>query len=296
MKNLICAVLLAATVTSAGAQQKFSSTQEALSALTAAVKAEGHGSLIALLGPGAKNILVSGDPQEDLNARKSFLADLEQKVELVNERGATFLHVGPDGWVFSIPLRESGGQWAFDLKAGEKDLLARRVGRNERKAMEVCRTVALAEREYATRDWNGNRVLEYARKIRSTPGRQDGLYWEARPGGLMSPLGPLVADAHAEGYSTAKHEPYHGYYFRILTAQGPGAPGGAYDYVINGNMIGGFAVLAWPAKWGNSGVQTFMLSWNGELFERNLGPQTGALVQQIDWFEPTGWTLVKGDR
>lgn len=299
MRQLLCALLLTATLAAADqAPARFASAEEAVAALTSAVKADGLDSLLALLGPNARNVLTSGDPQEDAIARKSFLNDLEQKVELVKERGATFLHVGADGWAFPIPLKESGGQWAFDLKAGEKDLLARRIGRNELNAMEVCRTVATAEREYATRDWNGNRVLEYARKIGSTPGRQDGLYWVNKPGGLMSPLGPLVATAQQEGYSAPrKAEPYHGYHYRILHGQGPNAPGGAHSYIINGNMIAGYAILAWPAKWGNSGVMTFMLGPNGEMFQRNLGPDTAALAAGIETFDPgQGWTLVKGDR
>lgn len=297
MKRLLC--ILAATATLAGAQQgpaRFASSQQAVDALKAAVTSDGDHDLVALFGPNSLSVLRSGDSQEDANARKSFLADLDTRVELVNERGATFLHVGADGWAFPIPLRESGGQWAFDMKAGAKDLLARRIGRNELNAIDVCRTIAVAEREYYTRDWNGNRVLEYARRIKSTPGHQDGLYWANKPGGLMSPLGPLVASAQEQGYSADKTgpTPYHGYYFRILEGQGKHAPGGAHPYVINGNMIAGFAVLAWPAKWANSGVQTFILGPNGELYERNLGKETADLADQIEGFDPgPGWSLVK---
>jgi len=300
MKRLLCALFVAATLATAQAEQaaaRFASADEAVAALTAAVKAEGLDSLVALLGPGAKKVLTSGDPQEDAHARQRFLNDLEQKVELVKERGATFLYVGNEAWAFPIPLKESGGHWAFDLKAGEKDLLARRVGHNELNAMEVMHTVATAEREYATRDWNGNRVLEFARKIMSSPGHQDGLYWVNKPGGLMSPLGALVATAQQEGYSVKRAHPYHGYFYRILTRQGAHAPGGAHNYIINGNMIAGFAVLAWPATWGNSGIQTFMLGPNGEMFQRNLGRDTSEIVKTIDSFDPgPGWTLVKEDR
>ncbi|HWX20532.1 MAG TPA: DUF2950 domain-containing protein, partial [Candidatus Binatia bacterium] len=208
---------------------------------------------------------------------------------------------GADAWPFPIPLAKADGQWRFDTEAGRQEVLNRRVGGNELGALSVCRAYLEAQREYAAKDRDGDEVLEYAQRLRSTPGKHDGLYWPLRAGDEQSPLGPLIAAARVEGYRrqarimTDEPSPYHGYYFKILTKQGKHAPGGKYDYIINGHMIGGFALAAWPAEWGNSGVMSFIVNQQGKIYEKNLGPKTAMLAKAMTRYEPDRtWSLVKG--
>jgi hypothetical protein len=197
-------------------------------------------------------------------------------------------------------LVKQDGQWLFDTEAGKEEILNRRIGRNELDTIRVCHAYAQAQRDYAGEDHSGTGVLEYAQHLRSTPGQHDGLYWHAESGEEISPLGPLLAQAHVEGYRhetkimTDTQVPYHGYYFKILTRQGRHAPGGKYDYIINGNMIGGFALVAWPAEWGNSGVMTFIINQQGKIYESNLGPKTAAKASSMTTYDPgSGWSLAE---
>jgi len=207
------------------------------------------------------------------------------------------LALGSDGWPFPIPLVKQNGRWLFDAAAGSEEILDRRIGRDEMGAIAVCQAYVAAQREYAGQDRVGDGVLGYAQFLRSTPGTHDGLFWPAQPGEELSPLGPLIAQARVEGYHhTAgmlndELAPYHGYYFKILTRQGKYAPGGRYNYVINGRMIAGFALVAWPAVWGNTGVMTFVVNQQGQVYQKNLGPKTAQLAKNITTYDPDdSWT------
>jgi hypothetical protein len=210
------------------------------------------------------------------------------------------LAIGADGWPFPIPLVKQEGKWFFDTDAGKQEVLARRIGRDEIGAINVCTAYVAAQREYASEDRMGDGVLAYAQILHSTPGKHDGLFWPSKPGEELSPFGPLIAEAHVEGYHhTAKmlndeQAPYHGYYFKILTNQGKHAPGGAYNYIINGRMIAGFALIAWPAEWGNTGVMTFIVNQQGKVYQKNFGASTFDIVRDITTYAPNDtWTPVQ---
>jgi hypothetical protein len=228
-----------------------------------------------------------------------FVQRLAKKTQLVNHSDSNVtLEIGADGWPFPIPLIKKDGQWFFDTAAGKEEILARRIGMDETGAMNVCNAYVEAQREYASQDRLGDGVLAYAQFLRSTPGTHDGLFWPTnQPGEELSPLGPLVAQARVEGYQrTAKmlndeQAPYHGYYFKILTRQGKPAPGGKYNYIINGRMIAGFALVAWPAEWGNTGVMTFIVNQQGSVYQKNLGPKTVKIAKAITTYDPDDtWT------
>jgi hypothetical protein len=245
-----------------------------------------------IFGPAMRE-LVSADPVEASNGMANFSRRVEQKVAPVNKSDTNIvLDLGADNWPFPIPLIKRDGQWLFDTDAGREEILNRRVGRNELDTIKVCRAYVYAQREYESEDHTGAGIMEYAQKLRSTPGEHDGLYWHADPGQEMSPLGPLVAQARGEGY---RHEnkilandqsPYHGYLFKILTRQGRNAPGGKYNYIINGHMVAGFALVAWPAEWGNSGVMTFIINQQGKVYETNLGPKTSEMAAKMTAYDP----------
>ena len=211
------------------------------------------------------------------------------------------LELGADGWPFPIPLIKQDGQWHFDTAAGRDEILARRVGRDEIGVINVCHAYVDAQREYARQDRLGDGVLAYAQFLRSTPGTHDGLFWPAKqPGDTLSPLGPLIAQARVEGYQrTAKmlndeQSPYHGYYFKILTRQGKHASGGKYDYIINGRMIAGFALVAWPAEWGNTGVMTFIVNQQGKVYQKNLGTKTAKNAKAMTCYDQDdSWSLAQ---
>jgi hypothetical protein len=208
------------------------------------------------------------------------------------------LEIGADGWPFPIPLVKQDGQWFFDTAAGAEEILNRRIGMDEIGAINVCHSYVDAQREYASQDRMGDGVLAYAQFLRSTPGTHDGLFWPTnQPGEELSPLGPLIAQARVDGYHrTAKmlndeQAPYHGYYFKILTRQGKHAPGDKYNYIINGRMIGGFALVAWPAEWGNTGVMTFIVNQQGNVYQKNLGIKTAKIAKAITTYDPDDtWT------
>ena len=235
--------------------------------------------------------------------RELFVRRLNEKIELVSESDSRLvLQAGTDGWPFPIPLVKQGGQWFFDTEAGKEEILNRRIGQNELGAMHVCQAYVQAQREYATQDRNGDGLLEYAQHLRSTPGFHDGLYWSRGGGNELSPLGPLVALARGEGYRqktrifTEEQSPYHGYDFKILTAQGKHAVGGKYHYIINGHMIAGFALVAWPAQWGNSGVMTFIVNQQGKVYQKNLGPKTANIAGAMATYDPDNkWSLTRDE-
>ena len=295
--TLLIAVVFIALVISCqpqaktGEQRTFASPDEAVKALMGALKAEDAKMLAAIFGPGSEDIFSSGDPVADKAEHERFMKRFEQKNRLEEETAEkVILSVGNEDWPLAIPIVKEAGAWRFDTLEGRDELLARRVGRNELDVIQVCLAIVDAQREYARNDRNGDGFREYAQKFRSDPGKQDGLYWEAKEGEEQSPAGPLFAEAQEEGYSGrpvgAEPIPYHGYYYRILTAQGPNAPGGANDYIINNKMIGGFAAVAYPADYANSGVMTFIVNYEGVVYQKDLGKKTEELAKAMTLYDP----------
>jgi hypothetical protein len=231
-------------------------------------------------------VLQSGDSADDENLRKAFLLAYDAKHRIKIDGGVTAtLQVGRDEYPFSIPIAKKGDAWSFDLAAGREELLARRVGRNELAAIQVCLAYVDAQDEYADMTKVGNLPV-YAQRLVSTPGTKNGLYWPAAAGEPQSPIGAAVALATLTGYRVGSGAPYHGYFYKILTKQGPKASGGEHDYIVNGKMIGGFALVAWPAEYGNSGIATFVVNHDGEVFEKDIGDATSKIASQITAFNP----------
>jgi DUF2950 family protein len=289
---LLCAVLLFWNA-SAFAQEQFDTPDDAVNALVGAAKSGDAKAIIAVLGPDGEAIVSSGDPVADKNTREKFVSAYEAKHTIELEgNGTQSLTIGEDDWPFPIPLISNGGKWQFDTKEGLGEILRRRIGRNELSAVQVSLAYVQAQNEYATLDPEGLGRGVYAQRIVSRTGKKDGLYWPTAEGETPSPLGELAAQASAEGYKAGeKPIPYHGYYYRILTRQGAGAPGGAYDYLVKGKMKGGFALIAVPAEYGNSGIMTFMVNHDGGVLEKDLGPDTTKLARKIDAFAPDqGWS------
>jgi|SRR5579871_1598683 len=272
-------------------QASFTRPDQAVRALIAAAETGSIADLLKILGPEAKPLVSSGDPVADHNALTRFTALYAQSNRISSpSAGRATLLIGNDEWPFPIPLVNVGGAWHFDTAAGKEEILDRRIGYNELSAIEVCRSYVDAQREYASKDRNNNGFLEYAQKFASSPGKHDGLYWPAAANEEQSPLGPLVASAQAAGYgdksANGARRPYFGYYYRILKAQGDHAPGGAYDYIANGQMIGGFALVAYPAQYDVSGVMTFLVNQEGIVYQKDLGPNTSAIAAKITRFDP----------
>jgi hypothetical protein len=302
-----CLLALFAAVASASAEdaalapRSFATPEEAARALVDAARTGDVSGLKALFGSSGEDIVESGDPVQDANDREAFvqLVDKRLRVDRVGEDKA-ILDLGEDDWPFPVPLIRQPGGWVFDAKLGREEILDRRIGRNELGAIKVLEAYVQAQAEYASADRDGDRVPEYAQKLASEPGRYDGLFWETAEGEPPSPLGPLVADARAEGYhrdDAAKPIPYHGYYFRILKSQGRDAPGGAYSYMINGNMLVGFGLLAFPADYGASGVMSFIVNQSGEIYEKDLGPNTEEIAGRMTEYDPgVGWESVNQSR
>ena len=277
-------------------QRTFASQEEAVTALVAALKAEDTKMLSAIFGAGSEDILSSGDPVADKAEHELFLKRYEQKNRLEEDTtGKMILSIGNEDWPFAIPIVKEAGTWRFDTGAGREEILARRIGRNELDVIQVCLAYVDAQREYARKDRNADGYREYAQKFMSDPGKQDGLYWEAEEGDEQSPFGPLLAAAQEEGYpgrpAGSEPVPYHGYYYRILKSQGKNAPGGANDYTVNGKMIGGFAMVAYPADYANSGVMTFIVNHDDVVYQKDLGENTEKLVKAMTLYDPDAtWT------
>jgi hypothetical protein len=272
-------------------QKSFSSPGEAVKAMVEAVKADDTKALIRIFGPGSKAIVLSGDPVEEKEGHRRFVKRYEEKNRLEAISGKVVLYTGNDEWPFPIPLVKTGNRWRFDARAGREEILARRVGRNELNAIKVCLAYVDAQEEYAMmKGRQGAGLLEYAQKFVSAPGAHDGLYWEAKEGEEQSPMGPLFAAAREAGYGDeplgGESAPYHGYFYKILKAQGKDAPGGARDYVVGDKMIGGFAIVAYPAKYGDSGVMTFIVNHDGVVFQKDLGKDTKQAAPAMNAFDP----------
>jgi len=270
-------------------QEVFGSPEEAMKTLVETVKAGDTKGMMAVLGPEGEDIIDSGDKVQDKDAQDRFVKAYHEKVDFVKEKeDRVSIIIGNDNWPFPIPIVKKGEGWMFDTKAGREEVLNRRIGRNELNAIQVCLGYVEAQQEYASTDREQDGIIQYAQKVLSDPYRRNGLYWEAGEGELPSPLGPFIAQAARKGYTKKgdKPIPYHGYYFKILTRQGPNAPGGAYSYVINGHMVAGFALVAWPAEYAVSGVMTFIVNQNGTVYQKDLGPKTEAIVKAMTLYNP----------
>jgi hypothetical protein len=271
-------------VPAARAQESFDSPDAAFSALVAAVKSGMKQDIIKVLGPEGEDIINSGDDVADADARSKFVAAYDAKHTVkVDGKRATLL-IGADDFPFSVPLYRAKSGWEFDTDRGRQEILFRRIGRNELDTIQTILAFVDAQDEYAEKD-RGDGAGVYAQRIVSSPGKKDGLYWPSDSND--SPLGALAAEASAEGYKAGSEpRPYHGYYYRILTQQGASAPGGAMSYIVKGKMIGGFALVAWPADYANSGVVTFIVSHAGAVYEKDLGENTDAIVKSMTSFDP----------
>ena len=285
-------------VFAAAGQKSFESLDDAVNALIGAFRAADRKALVEILGPKGVPIVWSGDDVADRAAFQRFVAAYDHAHRLEGGGGKVVLYVGDDDYPLAIPLVPDGPRWFWDTDAGDEELLYRRIGRNELSTIQTCLAYVDAQREYYSRD-RGAGILEYARHLESTKGKRDGLYWPTRPGERPSPLGPLVAEARAAGYTKpepGKRMPYRGYLYRLLLAQGPDAPGGAYDFVVKGHMIGGFALVAFPATYGSSGIMTFIVSHDGVVSQKDLGPKTAQLANAMKTYNPDKtWTKVASD-
>jgi hypothetical protein len=290
-----CAIVLLAAVTLQGnamaaqAKQKtFATPDEAIQSLARSIRDNNVSEIFAILGPGSETLISSGDKVSDRKGREKFIKRYDENNHMEKSGDKkVILHVGSNDWPFPIPVVMTGSRWCFDTKEGREELLNRRIGENELTTIQTCLAIVDAEREYATLDRNGNGLIEYAQKLNSTRVKMDGLYWEVKPGEKPSPLGPLIAKARAGGYTKGeKPTPYYGYFFLILTGQGKYAHGGAYSYLVKGNMIGGFALLAYPASYEVSGVKTFIVNHEGVVYEKDLGPKTSEKAKAMKEFNP----------
>jgi hypothetical protein len=280
---------------SSGKQQRFSSPDEAVDSLVVAVRANDVKGMLAVLGQEGKELVSSGDEVADRAGREGFLKSFEEMHRVERKSAETsLLHTGKDDWILPIPIVKKNGKWLFDTGRGKQEILDRRIGRNELHVIDTMQAYVDAQHEYATKDCSDCGRVVFAQRLISTPGKRDGLYWEAKEGEKESPFGPLVAQAAREGYANADLSPFHGYYFRILKGQGRHAEGGAYDYVVNGKMLLGFALISYPAEYGNSGIMTFIVNQKGDIYQKNLGKKTTQRVEAIKAFDPgKGWKKVE---
>jgi hypothetical protein len=278
------------------AQRLFASPDEAIKALQAATGAKDNAALREIFGPEFRELL-TGDEVQDANNAQRFAAAMAQSCKPVNE-GAdkVTLEVGTNDWPMAIPLVKADGQWHFDTAAGKEEIINRHIGKDELHAIGVCRAHVTAQRQYASLNMDASGGVKYALKFKSTPGKKDGLYWPSAENEPNSPFGPLVAEAHAEGYVGHKGggpHPFHGYFFRILTRQGPAAPGGRMDYMSHGNLTGGFALVAYPEHWDKSGIMTFIVNQDGKVYQQNLAEKTSRIAVAMKVYNPDSeWTLV----
>jgi hypothetical protein len=284
--GFIIAAIAAVTAPAAHAQQSFKSPDDAAAALAAAVKSGATRNMLKVLGPDAAEIVESGDAVADKDLRERFLSAYDAKHALSYDGDKkAILIVGPDDFPFPIPLARNRSGWEFDTNAGRQEILYRRIGRNELDAIQTALAYVDAQNDYADKDPAGAGKGVYAQRFVSSPGKKDGLFWPSD--GNESPLGELVAEASADGYKVSDEpQPYHGYYYRILTRQGANAPGGTLNYVVNGKMIGGFALVAYPAEYANSGVMTFVVNHAGTVYQKDLGDRTEAIAGRMSSFDP----------
>lgn len=271
----------------------FNTPDAAIDSLIAAMKADDLEQMKKVLGPESEDVLNSGDPTADKSSRSMFLAAYLEKHQLLpGKDGAMTLVVGKNDWPLPIPLIEADGKWRFDSAAGKEEILNRRIGRNELSTIQTCLAILDAQREYVSKDRDANKLCEYASRFVSENGKKNGLFWPTTEQEPPSPLGALAAKAADEGYSpygaaTSTPRPFHGYLFRILTKQGPNAPGGALDYKVKGKLVGGFAIIAWPVDYGNSGIMTFIMNHDGIVYQRDLGEKTSDLAKAIEGYDPS---------
>ena len=307
----VLALLLCVGPLAAAEQTLFATPDDAVQALVGAAEAKDQAAMTSVMGPEREKLL-SGDPVEDANALARFAERLRKSVKLVRVDDAKFtLTVGEDQFPFPIPLVKVGDKWRFDTAAGLDEILSRRIGQNELSAIMTCRAYVVAQWEYFTQalDTAEDGLAVYAQKFVSTPGQRNGLYWDVAEGEKPSPMGKLITEARAEGYPAGRSQtaaatdtaapqhqrtPFHGYFLRILKAQGVHAPGGKFGYVINGHMIAGYALVAFPAKWGSGGIMTFIVNNQGRIYQKNLGPKTAEIAGAMTEYDPDpSWTLVK---
>lgn len=270
------------------AQKTFPTPEDAVVALVDAVKANNTASMAAILGPEARSAMASGDDVADRKGRELFVAAYVQRASLSGDANTKTLHIGSEEWPFPISVVKEASGWRFDTTAGIDELRYRRIGRNELATIEACLSYHAAQQEYAQNSHDGQTAGTCAHKFMSQPGKQDGLYWKVKEGEEPSPLGELAAEAAAEGYrrSAGKTTPFRGYYFRILTAQGADAAGGARSYIVDGLMQSGFALVAFPAEYGRGGVMTFVVSQDGVVFEKDLGADTAKIAAAMKEYNP----------
>jgi len=279
-------------------QSTFTSADQAVQELVTAARANDKTTLKRIFGSEADEVLASGDDVADRNRLNKFVSLYDEKHQLqLQIEGSVTLLVGSSDWPLPIPIvKDESGRWRFNTEAGKEEMLNRRIGQNELDVIQVCQAIVDAQKEYAERDPDGDGLPQYAMKVMSDPGKKNGLYWPTAEGEPPSPLGPLVAGAVEEGYGasgTSTPGTYHGYRYRLLKSQGPNAEGGAMDYVVNGMMIGGFGVVAYPADYGNSGIMTFMTNYKGVIYQKDLGEDTEKLAKEMETFDPgSGWKMV----
>ena len=293
-RNLALALALSVPIVSSASDigKLFATPEAAAAALLTAAKAEDTNAFRVIFGPVGVEI-ENPDRVQAANELRAFNAAANQNQRLVHKSDNEYvLEIGDNSWPFPVPIAKRNGQWFFDTEAGKEEILNRHIGKNELATLEAVRAYVEAQRDYASKDRDGDEVLEFAQKFNSSAGMKDGLYWPLDLDGEVSPLGPLVAEAQETGYGrklrqeNAEPNPFHGYYFKILTRQGKSAPGGSYDYIINGNMIGGFALVAWPAEYGESGIMTFIVNQQGRVYQKNLGPKTAKVAAAMKEYNP----------
>ena len=296
---LVALTPLQAAAADASEQTKFARPEDAMHALVAAVRADDKAKLTAMLGPDSEDLISSGDPIDDKAQARRFVEKATERTTFETlDSGAVIAQIGSDAWPFAIPLTKDGDEWRFDTAAGREELLNRRIGRNELQAVAVAHAYVDAQYEYASQPRDGDGKRAYAQKVRSDPGKKNGLFWEDPTGKQPSPFGPLVAEAAEEGYTPqaegAAPRPYHGYFYRILTAQGPHAAGGARSYVKDGRMTGGFALIAVPAEHGSSGIMSFLVGPPGIVYQKNLGEKSAEIAAKITTYDPDeSWTPIR---
>lgn len=297
--SILVATLL--TSTALASPESFDSPEAAVGAVIEALKAGDRDALVKVFGPENEDVIVSGNDQRDREDREGFLGAYDHMHRVaVADDGVATLYVGREQWPFPIRLMKGDSGWTFDVEGGREEMLDRRIGRNELDVIELMRAYVRVQARFRQTDYDGDGVMEFASALLSAPGQRDGLYWPPEPGAPESPIGDIIAQAAAEGYvlrgQSEPPKPYLGYYFHVLQKQGPAAPGGAMDYVVNGNMIAGHALLAFPADWGDTGIMTFMVGENGTVYEADLGEDSIEAAGAIEAFDPgEGWQPVSDD-